>query len=65
MQTKTVKSISISIKSRDKLKEKYHCSQSAVYNALAFRTMNQRAKAIREDAMANFGGVISKRPIFS
>lgn len=65
MQAKTQKIISISIRGRDKLKEKYKCSQSAVYNALAYRTLNKRAEMIRQDAIKRFGGVEVERPIFN
>jgi len=65
MQAKTQKIISISIKNRDKLKKKYQCSQSAIYNALAYRTMNKRAGLIRQDALKNFGGIEVEKPIFN
>lgn len=65
MQTKKVKFISVSIKNRDELKKKYQCSQTAIYNALAYRTSCKRAESIRRDAIDNFGGVVCSRLIFN
>lgn len=65
MQAKTQKIISISIKSRDKLIEKYQCSQTAIYNALAYRTKNKRAELIRQDAVKRFGGIEIEKPVFN
>lgn len=65
MQVKTQKVIVIPIKSRDTLKRKYQCSQTSLYNALAYRTMNKRAQQIRQDAIKKFGGVEVDKPVFN
>ena len=59
MQVKMQKIISVSIK------KKYQCSQTTLYNALAYKTMNRRADAIRQDALDNFGGVESEKPVLN
>lgn len=65
MQAKTQKIISVSLRCRDKLKVKYQCSQTSVYNALAFRTNNKRAEQIRQDAIKKYGGIEIDKPIFT
>lgn len=65
MQVKMQKIISVSIKNREELKKKYQCSQTTLYNALAYKTMNRRADVIRQDALDNFGGVESKKPVLN
>ncbi len=65
MQVKTQKVIVIPLKCRDALKRKYQCSQTSLYNALAYRTMNKRAQQIRQDAIKKFGGVEVDKPVFN
>lgn len=65
MQAKTQKVISISIKSRERLKAKYQCSQASIYNALAYRTWNKRAEQIRQDAIKRYGGIEVEKPVFN
>ena len=57
MQIKMQKIISVSIKNREELKKKYQFSQTTLYNALAYKTMNRRADVIRHYALDNFGCV--------
>lgn len=65
MQVKMIKIISVSIKNREELKKKYRCSQTTLYNALAYRTMNERAEKIRQDALKNYGGVEGKKAVLN
>lgn len=65
MQVKMIKIISVSVKNREELKKKYRCSQTAIYNALAYRTMNERAEQIRQDALKNYGGVEGKKAVLN
>ena len=55
----------MSPKSRKELMEKYGCSQVTLYEALRYHTHNERADAIRKDAVENFGGVENKKLVFS
>lgn len=41
----------------EKLMKVMKCSRSAVFNALAFRSDSESAKAIRSQAMAAYGGI--------
>lgn len=65
MQTKRIKIITVSPKSRKELMEKYGCSQVTLYEALRYHTHNERADAIRKDAVENFGGVENRKLVFS
>lgn len=65
MQAKIRKVIKVSIKNRDELKKKYQCSQTAIYQALAFRTQNERAERIRQDALLNYKGVLTRVPVLN
>lgn len=65
MQVKMIKIISVSIKNREELKKKYRCSQTTLYNALAYRTMNERAEQIRQDALKNYCGVEGKKAVLN
>lgn len=65
MQVKMIKIISVSIKNREELKKKYRCSQTTIYNALAYRAMNERAGQIRQDALNNYGGVEYKKAVLN
>lgn len=64
MQAKKIKIISVSLESRKKLMEKYGCSQVTLYQALRYNTHNERANAIRKDALANFGGKENNKVVF-
>lgn len=64
MQAKTRKVISVSAEMRKKLIERHGCSNATVYNALAYKTDSTAARAIRRDALKNFGGVEIKKPVF-
>ena len=45
---------------------KVHCScMSAVYNALAYRSMSDKAEAIRRDALTNYGGKLVSKYIWT
>ena len=65
MQAKKIKIISVSPESRRKLMEKYGCSQVTLYQALRYNTHNERANAIRNDAVENFGGVEHNKLVFN
>lgn len=64
MQQKKRKVISVSPESRKKLMALYGCSQTAVYQALAYVTHTQRAEQIRQDAINLFGGVPNTKVVF-
>lgn len=65
MQVKKRKIISVTPENRDLLIEKFGCSQTTVYQALAYKTNNKRAANIREAALNEYGGVPQtiKQPI--
>jgi hypothetical protein len=41
----------------EKLMKVMRCSRSAVFNALAFRSDSESAKAIRSQALSAYGGI--------
>lgn len=45
--------------------DKYKISQVALYQALRYVTHNERANAIRKDALENFGGVEVDKVVFN
>jgi len=65
MQAKKIKIISVSPKNRNELMRKHSCSYTALYQALRYITHNERAIAIRKDALENFGGVENNKVVFN
>lgn len=65
MRAKKTKIISVSPESRERLMEKYGCSRVTLYQALRYCTHNERANAIRTDAIDNFGGIKHDKVVFN
>lgn len=54
---KRKKFIQIPPENVQKLQKSFNCSRVAVYNALAYRSESDRAKAIRDVAKTTYGGI--------
>lgn len=57
------KVIQVPPSSVDKLAAVHDCNRSTVYSALAFNSNSEQARAIRQDALDNHGGVITSKII--
>lgn len=62
-RVKKIEKILVTRENIRRIMEDYDCSQSAVYNALRGGTNNEKASAIRRDAVQKYGGVLQKVPI--
>ena len=51
-----VRKIKVNKQNIEALSEKYYCTITAVYNALAYRSNSENAEKIRREALQNFGG---------
>lgn len=49
----------------DKMCEAFRCKRSAVYNALSFKSDSELSKAIRQNALAFYGGVQTTKLVFN
>lgn len=63
--TRKKKIISVPVGNVQKLAKAHKCSQTAVYNALAYTSDSVMAQLIRKEAVELYGGVIQQKVVFT
>lgn len=61
---KKVQVISVAPAQRDMLAKAHGSCLSAVYNALSGRSNSDKSKAIRQDALQNYGGIVINKYVW-